>query len=228
MKLFETVLPAVPVEGTDDTFPVHRIYCVGQNYAAHAREMGSDPDREPPFYFMKPADALVDSGATIAWPSRTANLHHEVELVVAIGKPGSDIAAIDALSHVFGYAVGIDLTRRDLQTAAKRAGRPWDAAKGFDRSAPLSAIRRAADIGHPESGRIWLAVNDIVRQDGNLSQMIWRVPEAVAELSRYFELKAGDLLFTGTPAGVGALSAGDRLAGGIEGVGDIRLAIAAP
>jgi len=227
LKLFEAVQPAVPVEGTDKIFPVHRIYCVGQNYAAHAREMGSDPNREPPFYFMKPADAVVRSGATIAWPSRTANLHHEVELVVAIGKAGKDIAATATLAHVFGYAVGIDLTRRDLQAAAKAAGKPWDTAKGFDRSAPLSAIRRAADIGHPESGRIWLAVNDAVRQDGDLSQMIWRVPEAVAELSRYFELKAGDLLFTGTPAGVGPLSPGDRLAGGIEGVGEIRLSLAA-
>ena len=228
MKRFEAIRPAVPIEGTDETFPVHRIYCVGQNYVAHAREMGSDPDREPPFYFMKPADAVVESGATIPWPSRTANLHHEVELVVAIGKAGSDIAAIEALEHVFGYAVGIDLTRRDLQAAAKAAGRPWDTAKGFDRSAPLSAIHQAADIGHPESGRIWLAVNDVVRQDGDLSQMIWRVAEAIAELSRYFELKAGDLLFTGTPAGVGALGPGDRLAGGIEGVGEIRLRIAAP
>lgn len=217
----------MPVEGTDETFPVHRIYCVGQNYAAHAREMGGDPGREPPFYFMKPADAVVGNGVTIAWPSRTANLHHEVELVVAIGKAGSDIAVTDALAHVFGYAVGIDLTRRDLQGTAKAAGRPWDTAKGFDRSAPLSAIRRAADIGHPRSGRIWLAVNDAVRQDGDLSQMLWRVPEAVAELSRYFELQAGDLLFTGTPAGVGPLSPGDRLAGGIEGVGEIRLRIAA-
>jgi len=228
LKRFEAIRPAVPIEGTDETFPVHRIYCVGQNYVAHAREMGSDPDREPPFYFMKPADAVVESGATIPWPSRTANLHHEVELVVAIGKAGSDIAAIEALEHVFGYAVGIDLTRRDLQAAAKAAGRPWDTAKGFDRSAPLSAIHQAADIGHPESGRIWLAVNDVVRQDGDLSQMIWRVAEAIAELSRYFELKAGDLLFTGTPAGVGALGPGDRLAGGIEGVGEIRLRIAAP
>jgi fumarylpyruvate hydrolase len=188
--------------------------------------MGSDPDREPPFYFMKPADAVVESGATIPWPSRTANLHHEVELVVAIGEPGTDIDPVDALAHVFGYAVGIDLTRRDLQAAAKAAGRPWDTGKGFERSAPLSAIRRAADIGHPQSGRIWLAVNDEVRQDGDLSQMVWRVSEAVAELSRYFELKAGDLLFTGTPAGVGALSAGDRLAGGIEGVGEIGLRVA--
>lgn len=228
MIYFETARPAVPIAGTDDLFSVHRIYCVGQNYAAHAREMGGDPEREPPFYFMKPPDAVVGSGATIPWPSRTANLHHEVELVVAIGKGGSDIAAADAPAHVFGYAVGIDLTRRDLQAAAKAAGRPWDTAKGFDRSAPLSAIRRVADIGHPERGRVWLAVNDTVRQDGNLSQMIWRLPEAIAELSRYFELKPGDLLFTGTPAGVGPLSPGDRVMAGVDGIGEIRLRIAAP
>jgi fumarylpyruvate hydrolase len=191
----------VPIEGAEETFAVHRIYCVGQNYAAHAREMGSNPDREPPFYFMKPADAVVENGATIAWPSQTANLHHEVELVAAIGRAGSDIVVDDALAHVYGYAVGIDLTRRDLQALAKAAGRPWDTGKGFDRSAPVSAIHRAADIGHPEEGRIWLAVNDEMRQEGDLSEMIWRVGEAVAELSRYFELKAGDLLFTGTPAG---------------------------
>jgi fumarylpyruvate hydrolase len=226
LKLFESARPVVPVAGTDEVFSVHRIYCVGQNYAAHAREMGSDPDREPPFYFMKPADAVVDSGATIPWPSRTENLHHEVELVVAIGKAGKDVAVVDAPAHIFGYAVGVDLTRRDLQAVAKAAGRPWDTAQGFDRSAPLSAIRRAADVGHPASGRIWLEVNDAIRQDGDLSQMIWRVPEAVAELSRYFELQAGDLLFTGTPAGVGPLKPGDRLAGGVEGVGEVRLEVA--
>ena len=227
MRLFETDPPAVPIDGAKDFFAVHRIYCVGQNYAAHAREMGSNPDREPPFYFMKPADAVVENGATIAWPSQTENLHHEVELVVAIGRGGSDIAVHEALAHVFGYAVGIDLTRRDLQATAKAAGRPWDTGKSFDQSAPVSAIHRAADIGHPEQGRIWLAVNDETRQDGDLSEMIWRVGEAIAELSRYFELKAGDLLFTGTPAGVGPLVPGDRLTGGIDGVGEIRLQIAA-
>lgn len=226
MKAFEVATPAVPIAGTDGTFPIHRIYCVGQNYSAHAREMGSNPEREPPFYFMKPADAVVESGATIPWPPRTENLHHEVELVVAIGKGGRDIGARDAPAHVFGYAVGIDLTRRDLQAAAKAAGRPWDTAKGFDRSAPLSPIHPAEAIGHPAGGRIWLAVNGQVRQDGDLSEMTWRVPEAVAELSTYFELKPGDLLFTGTPAGVGPLAPGDRLEGGVEGVDRIRLQIA--
>lgn len=227
MKAFDLIQPAVQIAGTDDEFPVHRIYCIGQNYAAHAREMGSDSGRQPPFYFMKPADAVVASGATIAWPPQTGNLHHEVELVAAIGKAGANIAVDDALAHVFGYAVGIDLTRRDLQAAAKAAGQPWDTAKGFDRSAPLSAIHRAGDIGHPARGRIWLSVNGTGRQEGDLSEMIWRVPEAIAGLSRYFELEAGDLLFTGTPAGVGPLRPGDRLVGGVEGVDEVRLQIGA-
>lgn len=226
MRLFEAVPPAVPIEGAEESFAVHRIYCVGQNYAAHAREMGSNPDREPPFYFMKPADAVVENGATIPWPSQTSNLHHEVELVAAIGRAGSNIAVADALGHVFGYAVGIDLTRRDLQAAAKATGRPWDTGKSFDRSAPLSAIHRSADVGHPQKGRIWLAVNGETRQEGDLSEMIWGVGEAIAELSRYFELKAGDLLFTGTPAGVGPVVPGDRLVGGVEGVDEIRVRLA--
>jgi fumarylpyruvate hydrolase len=225
--LFETKMPTVPVAGSADLFPVHRIYCVGQNYAAHAREMGSDPDRAPPFYFSKPADAIVQNGARIPFPLHTSELHHEIELVVAIGKAGCEISATDASSHVYGYAVGIDLTRRDLQTQAKKAGKPWDTSKGFDRSAPISSIHRAADIGHPAKGRIWLAVNGKIRQDGNLEELIWSVPEAVAELSRYFELRPGDLLFTGTPSGVGAVQRGDRLTGGIDGVGEIAVEIAA-
>lgn len=225
--LFEVTTPSVPVAGGAELFPVHRIYCVGQNYAAHAREMGSDPDRAPPFYFSKPADAIVQNGARIPFPSRTSDLHHEIELVVAIGKGGSGISAGDASSHIYGYAVGIDLTRRDLQAQAKKAGKPWDTAKGFDCSAPISKIHRAADIGHPDKGRIWLAVNGTVRQDGNLEELIWRVPEAVAELSTYFELRPGDLLFTGTPSGVGALQRGDRITGGIDGIDEIAVEIAA-
>jgi len=225
--LFDAVTPTVPVAGSAELFPVHRIYCVGQNYAAHAREMGSDPDRVLPFYFSKPADAIVQSGASIPFPARTSELHHEIELVVAIGKGGSGISAADAVGNIFGYAVGIDLTRRDLQAQAKKSGKPWDTAKGFDRSAPVSKIHRATDIGHPGKGRIWLAVNGRIRQDGNLAELIWSVPEALAELSTYFELRPGDLLFTGTPSGVGPVQRGDRITGGIDGVDEIEVQIAA-
>lgn len=224
-ELFEIARPCVPIHGSDRLFPVRRIYCVGRNYAAHAREMGSDPERESPFYFMKPADAVVPGGGTLPYPPRTADLHHEIELVVALGKGGRNVPVADALSLVFGYAVGIDLTRRDLQAEAKRLGRPWDAGKGFDSSAPVSAIRPAAEIGHPRSGRIWLEVNGELRQDGDLGQLIWKVDEALAELSTLFTLAPGDLVFTGTPAGVGPLARGDRLHGGVEGVAEIRVEI---
>ena len=220
--------PALPIAGSAQLFPVHRIYCVGRNYAAHARESGADPDREAPFYFMKPADALMPNGSRIPYPPRTRDLHHEIELVVAIGTGGSNIPVTDALSHIFGYAVGIDLTRRDLQNEAKNAGRPWDTSKGFDHSAPVSAIHRVADVGHPSSGRIWLEVNGSTRQDGDLSELIWSVPEAIAELSTLFALAPGDLIFTGTPAGVGALQPGDKVSGGVEGVGEIQVEIADP
>jgi fumarylpyruvate hydrolase len=216
----------VPIADTSDRFAVHRIYCVGQNYAAHTREMGGDPDRAPPFYFCKPADAIVQDGSGIPYPGRCEDFHHEIELVVAIGKAASGITAEQALGHVFGYATGIDLTRRDLQAQAKKNGRPWDTSKGFDRSAPISAIRRVQEIGHPESGRIWLSVNEQIRQDADLADMIWSVPEAIAELSNFFELQAGDLLFTGTPSGVGPVSRGDTLHGGIAGVGEISVSIA--
>jgi fumarylpyruvate hydrolase len=217
--------PTVEVAGTDARFPVHRIYCVGRNYAKHAREMGMDPDREPPFFFSKPADALVANGTPVPYPPRTANLHHEIELVVAIGAGGRDIPLDHALAHVFGYAVGNDLTRRDLQFAAREQGRPWDVAKGFDCSAPVSAIRPAADMGHLERGAIWLEVNGESRQRANLSEMIWSVPEIVAELSTYFELRAGDLIFTGTPEGVGPVRRGDSLVGGIDGLETLRTTI---
>lgn len=224
--LFEVLRPTVAVNGSDSLFPVHRIYCVGQNYSAHAREMGGDPDREPPFYFTKPADAVIASGETVPYPPRTNDMHHEIELVVAIGRGGKNIAVTDAESHVFGYAVGIDLTRRDLQRDAKKHGRPWDTAKGFDRSAPISAIQTVDRVGHPASGRIWLKVNGELRQDGNLRELIWTVPEAIAELSTLFTLVPGDLLFTGTPAGVGPVAPGDRITGGIEGVAEIGVDIA--
>ena len=217
--------PSVEVTGTDDRFPVHRIYCVGRNYAKHAREMGMDPDREPPFFFSKPADALVANGTPVPYPSRTSNLHHEIELVVAIGSGGCDIPLANASAHVFGYAVGLDLTRRDLQFAARDQGRPWDVAKGFDCSAPVAAIRPASDMGHIERAAIWLEVNGEGRQRANLSEMIWSVPEVVAELSTYFELRPGDLIFTGTPEGVGAVRRGDSLVGGIDGLETLRITI---
>jgi fumarylpyruvate hydrolase len=211
-------IPSVAVEGTPARFPVHRIYCVGRNYAAHAREMGQDPEREAPFFFMKPADAIVPSHDTIPFPSRTNSLHHEIELVVALARGGMNVSADRALDLVFGYAVGNDLTRRDLQAEARDKGRPWATAKGFDRSAVISAIHPASRIGHPKQGRIWLSVNGELRQQGDLADLIWSVPEVIAELSTLFELAPGDLIFTGTPAGVAALKPGDKIEGGVEGV----------
>lgn len=225
MDLFEIPRPSVPVAGAEQNFPVHRIYCVGRNYAAHAREMGHDPEWAAPVFFMKPADAIVHSGATIPYPSRTENFQHEIELVVAICESGRDMSAADALQHVYGYAVGIDLTRRDLQLQAKEMRGTWDTAKGFDNSAPISPLHRAEDIGHPASGEIWLSVNDIIRQKADLNELIWSVPEAIAELSTFFELLPGDLIFTGTPAGVGPIEAGDRITGGIEGIDEIEINI---
>lgn len=216
---------SVAVAGETARFPVRRILCVGRNYAAHAREMGKDPDREPPFFFTKPADAVVDSGAAIPYPPETHNLHHEIELVVAIGKSGADISPGDAPDHVWGYGAGVDLTRRDLQNAAKDLGRPWDWGKAFDRSAPCGPLKRARDAGHPARGRIWLSVNGDIRQQGDLSELIWPTADVIAIASRAMELKAGDLIFTGTPAGVGALARGDRVEGGIEGVGEVSFTI---
>jgi fumarylpyruvate hydrolase len=174
------VVTTVPVDGTDAEFPVARIFCVGRNYAEHTVEMGGDPDREPPFFFMKPGDAVVPTGSTLPFPSVTSELHHEIELVVALADGGADVAPQDALSHVYGYAVGLDMTRRDLQAEAKKAGRPWDMAKGFDRSAPTSPIRPASEIGHPETGAIRLRINGETRQEGDLAQQIWKVPETIA------------------------------------------------
>jgi fumarylpyruvate hydrolase len=209
--------PSVEVAGSDQRFAVHRIYCVGRNYAKHAREMGMDPDREAPFFFAKPADAVVANGTPVPYPPRTANLHHEIELVVALAGP----------REIFGYAAGIDLTRRDVQARMKKEGKPWDTSKGFEHSAPVSAIARAADIGHPSRGRIWLEVNGEPRQDGDIPDMIWAAPAILDELSGWFEVQAGDLVFTGTPAGVGALRPGDRVRGGVDGVGTIDVTVAA-
>ena len=209
--------PSVAISGSSQRFPVHRIYCVGRNYADHAQEMGTDPKTDPPVFFTKPADAVTASGASVPMPPRTANFHHEIELVVAIGRAGTRIEPAAALGHVFGYAVGIDLTRRDLQQAAKRRGEPWDVGKAFDHSAPIGAIR-PAERGHVASGRIWLEVNNEIRQQADLANMIWSVPEIIAELSSLFDLQPGDLIYTGTPAGVGPLRPGDRIAGGIDGL----------
>ena len=210
----------VPVAG-GGMFPVRRIFCVGRNYAAHSREMGGDPEREAPFFFTKPADAVVIGEADCPYPAATRDLHHEMELVVAIGQGGADITVADARAHVFGYAAGIDLTRRDLQAEAKKTGRPWDMAKGFDASAPIGAIAPAAAIGHPARGRIALQVNGAARQVSDLDQMIWTVPEIIAALSRLVRLAPGDLIFTGTPEGVAAVKPGDALAGEIEGIGTV-------
>jgi fumarylpyruvate hydrolase len=216
-------ITTLPVAGTDESFPVSRVYCVGRNYAEHAVEMGGDPDREPPFFFAKPANSVVPNGGTLPFPSATEDLHHEIELVVALGEGGSDLNASDALSLVFGYAVGLDMTRRDLQAEAKKTGRPWDMAKGFDLSAPTSAIRPVSEIGHPERGSIWLRINDELRQQGDLGQQIWKVPETIAYLSTLVELRPGDLIMTGTPKGVGPVHRGDRLVGHIDGVGDLEV-----
>jgi fumarylpyruvate hydrolase len=214
---------AIPVAG-DKKFPVRRVFCVGRNYAAHAREMGGDPNREPPFFFTKPADALVING-DVPFPTATENLHHEMELVVAIGRGGAEIAPDEALHHVFGYAAGLDLTRRDLQDEAKAARRPWDMSKGFDASAPIGEIAPADIVGHPAAGRIALKVNGQTRQQGDLADQIWAVPDIIAYLSKLVALAPGDLIFTGTPDGVGKLVRGDTAEGEIEGVGSVTVRI---
>ena len=218
-------VPTLPIVGSDEHFPVHRIYCVGRNFADHAVEMGHDPDKEPPFFFQKNPDTLVPSGAVISYPKMTRDVHHEVELVVALKAGGEDIPVERALECVFGYAVGLDLTRRDLQGEAKKLGRPWEVGKAFEEAAPCSAIVPATTIGHPAAGRIFLKINDKVKQDGNLNQMIWKVPEMIATLSTLFRLAPGDLIFAGTPAGVGPIARGDVLEGGVDGVGEIRLTV---
>ena len=214
---------AVPVRGGGH-FPVRRIFCVGRNYAAHAREMGHDPDRELPFFFTKPADTLVIHGADMPYPPMTNDLHHEMELVAGLHSGGADITEADALSHVWGYAAGLDMTRRDLQGEAKKLGRPWDMGKGFDHSAPIGEMVPAAGI-NPGQGRIELRVNGAVRQSSDLGLLIWSVAETIAYLSRLVRLEAGDLIFTGTPEGVAACVRGDLLEGMVEGVGTVRTRI---
>ena len=218
-------IPALSVTGTEELFPVHRIYCVGQNYSKHMREMGSNPERDAPFFFSKPADAVCRHGSNISYPPATKNLHHEIELVVAIGMKGINIPTTEALNHVFGYTVGLDLTRRDLQQEAKKKSRPWSVAKGFDNSAPCSVIHKVDEVGHLEQGKITLNVNGEIRQQGDISEMIWSVPEIISILSGYFELCPGDLIFTGTPEGVGPLNRGDILEGEVEQLTKLSITI---
>ena len=219
----------VPVAGSADLFPVRRIYCVGRNYAAHAREMGFDPDREPPFFFCKPDNALVivPPGQTVdvSYPPLSSDYQHEIELVVAIGTGGSNIAVEQALAHVWGYAVGLDMTRRDLQLKLRDKGRPWELGKAFDQSAPIGELHAAAQIGHPATGAIWVQVDGADRQRSDIAKLIWSVPEVIANLSSYFELQPGDLIFTGTPEGVGKVERGQTMRGGIDGLGELAVRI---
>lgn len=226
-QIFEVARSAIPIAGSGNVFPVRRIYCIGRNYAAHAREMGSDPTREPPFFFQKPGDAiqvvLPDEVADHPYPPLTKNYHYEVELVAALDKGGRNIPAGSALDCVFGYAVGFDLTRRDVQARAKEKGHPWDMGKGFDASAPTGELQPVSAIGHPAKGAIWLTVNGERRQNGDLSDMSWKVAEVIANLSTFVRLAPGDLIFTGTPAGVSTVVRGDMLEGHVDGVGDLRV-----
>jgi fumarylpyruvate hydrolase len=221
---------AVPVTGSNAQFAVRRVYCVGRNYAAHAREMGFDPDREPPFFFCKPADAVVPVayGETLelAYPSQTQNYHYEAELVAVIGKSGSDIPVERALDHVWGYAVGLDMTRRDLQMKMREMGRPWEIGKAFDHSAPLGPIHPASEVGHVENAGLWLTVNGETKQKSDVSHLIWSVAETVAYLSQYFRLEPGDVIFTGTPEGVGAVKKGDTMKVGVERLGEVTVRVA--
>ena len=219
----------VPIAGSDALFPVRRIYCVGRNYAAHAREMGFDPDREPPFFFCKPANAIVvaSPGQTVSinYPSQSSDFQHEIELVVAIGKGGRDIPVDAAREHVFGYAVGLDMTRRDLQLRSRDKGRPWELGKAFDESAPIAPLHPAARIGHPTQGAVWVKVDGVDRQRSDIAKLIWSVPEVVANLSAFFELRPGDLIYTGTPEGVGKVERGQTMTGGIDGLGEISVTV---
>ena len=216
---------AVPVRNSDRLFPVHRIYCVGRNYAEHAIEMGHDPNREAPFFFQKNPDTLVKNGGDFPYPDASKDVHHELEMVVALKSGGKDIAQDKALGHVFGYAVGLDMTRRDLQGEAKKLGRPWEVGKAFESAAPCSEIVPVSAIGHPAQGAVWLKVNGQERQKGDLNQLIWKVPEMIAYLSGLFDLRAGDLIFSGTPAGVGPVKRGDVLHGGVDGVGELKVTV---
>lgn len=218
---------AVPIAGSQDSFPVRRVYCVGRNYAAHAREMGFDPDREPPFFFCKPADAVVPvaEGSTLSlpYPPETANLHYEIELVAAIGKGGANISVDEALQHIYGYAVGLDMTRRDLQMKMREAGRPWELGKAFDQSAPIGPLHPAQSVKDIEKAGIWLQVNGADKQRSDIGKLIWSIAETIAYLSKYFRLEAGDLIYTGTPEGVGPVVRGDRMVGGVDGLGTLSV-----
>jgi fumarylpyruvate hydrolase len=218
-------VPTVPVRNSDRLFPVHRIYCVGRNYAEHAIEMGHDPNREAPFFFQKNPDTIVKNGGDFPYPDASKDVHHELEMVVALKSGGKNIAVDAALDHVFGYAVGLDMTRRDLQGEAKKAGRPWEVGKAFEAAAPCSEIVPASEIGHPSKGAVWLKINGETKQKGDLDQLIWKVPEMIAYLSGLFELKAGDLIYSGTPAGVGPVKRGDALHGGVDGVGELKITV---
>ncbi len=218
-------LPTLGVRGTTGLFPIHRIYCVGRNYAAHAREMGHVPEREPPFFFQKNPDSIVPSGGRFPYPGHSQDVHHELEMVVALGGGGRDLAVDQALDCVFGYAVGLDMTRRDLQAQMKQMGRPWEIGKAFEFAAPCSDIVPATECGHPRSGAVWLKVNGELRQRGDLRQMIWSVPEMISYLSALFTLAPGDLIFSGTPAGVAAVRRGDVLHGGVDGIGELKISV---
>src|SRR5262245_51780873 len=218
-------VPTLPIRGVNRVFPVHRIYCVGRNYAEHAKEMGHDPNREPPFFFQKNPDSLIPGGGDFPYPAKSADVHHEFEMVVALGQGGTDIPVERALDCVYGYAVGFDMTRRDLQAEAKKLGRPWEVGKAFESAAPCSEIVPAAAIGHPSRGAVWLKVNSELRQQGDLTQLIWGVPEMISYLSGLFALKPGDLIFSGTPAGVGPVKRGDLLQGGVDGVGEMTVRV---
>jgi fumarylpyruvate hydrolase len=220
-------LHTLTIAGIAERFPVNRVFCVGRNYAAHAREMGKDPDREPPFFFMKPANAVVDAAqpAAVPYPPKTKNYHHEIELVIAIGRGGRDIPIAAALEHVYGYAVGLDMTRRDLQLEARDKGRPWEFGKSFALSAPIGTLHRAQDIGHPSAAAITLTVNGQPRQSSDIAKLIWSVAECVSYLSEYETLEPGDLIMTGTPEGVNAVVAGDTMRGEIQGLGPIEVKV---
>jgi fumarylpyruvate hydrolase len=215
----------IPVRGSDEVFPVHRIYCVGRNYAAHAIEMGHDPDKEPPFFFQKNPNNILLEGEDFPYPGMTNDVHHEIELAVALKSGGNNIPVEDALNCVYGYGVSLDMTRRDLQGQMKKLGRPWEIGKAFENSAPCSELIPAEGIGHPDQGAVWLKINGETRQEGDLNQMIWKIPEMISYLSELFTLQPGDIILTGTPSGVGPVQRGDRLHGHVEGVGDLNLSV---
>lgn len=228
MSLFQPPAPVMAATSDGNEFPVRRVFCIGRNYAAHAREMGRDPDREPPFFFTKWAETVVPTGTTIAYPSETVNFHYEAELVVAIGQGGRNIAAADAERHVYGYATGLDMTRRDLQLEAREKGRPWDTGKNVEQSSPIGVIHPATEVGHLSTGRIELTVNGTVKQEADLADLIWSVPDVIAYVSRFYRLEPGDLIYTGTPAGVGAVVEGDQIIVSVAGLSDCVVTIGAP